>query len=133
MLERDWRIEKQRSILCGSTSSERRWLRVLESLKGLIVTDLQLFGRLSELDIAFSNGLHLLSFVTSESQPEWAVICRNPLGKTLCVKRGKLTSVRLKVKQWHLFREDVLMDPAFLLRKGALELDFLENRDRQNL
>ena len=95
MIEYDWRCEKARSILCGSTSSERRWLRVLNSFKGTTITDLQLFGRLSELEISFSNGLRLLSFATSESQPEWAIICRNPLALTLCMKRGKLVTESL--------------------------------------
>ncbi len=42
----------------------------------------------------------------------------------------KLTSVRLKVEQWQLFREGVFTDPNFSLRKGPPELDFLENGDR---
>jgi len=95
MIEWSWRIEKHRSILCGSTSSERRWIRILNSLKGATVTDIQLFGRLSELEITFSNGLRLLSFSTWESQPEWAIICRNPLATTLCMKRGKLATESL--------------------------------------
>jgi hypothetical protein len=43
------------------------------------------------------------------------------------------TSVRLKVKQWQLFRKGIFVNSDFFLRKGAPELDFLENGDRQNL
>jgi hypothetical protein len=32
---------------------------------------------------------------------------------------GQVTSVRLKVKQWQLFREGAFVNPDFLLRKGA--------------
>lgn len=94
MFEWDWRCEKVRSILCGSTSSEKRRIKVLHSLKGTTVTDLQLFGRLSELEVTLSNGLRVLSFSTSESQPMWAIICRKPLDLTLCMKRGKLATER---------------------------------------
>lgn len=44
-----------------------------------------------------------------------------------------ITSVRLKVEQWQLIREGRFMDSGCFLRKGAPELDSLENGDRQNL
>ena len=90
MIEWNWRCEKTRSIYCGSGSSEKRRLKLLHDLKGTIVIDIQLFGRLSELEIVFSNGLRILSFAIDQGQPDWAIICRNPLATTLCMKRGKL-------------------------------------------
>jgi len=92
MFEWDWRCEKARSILCGSTSTEARRLKALHSFRNTVIADVQLFGRLRELEVTLSNGLRILSFATSESQPMWAIICRKPLGMTLCMKRGKLVT-----------------------------------------
>ena len=44
-----------------------------------------------------------------------------------------ITSVRLDVEQWQLFREAVVHSCAFFLREGAPNLGFLENGHRKNL
>jgi hypothetical protein len=71
MIERSWRIEDSTKIVCGSWSDEELWLPELERLRGLTLTEVQLFGRLPEIAITLSNGRHLLSFATAEGDPEW--------------------------------------------------------------
>ena len=90
MIEWSWRIERPRSILGGSWSDERRWPGMFKKLLGAIVEDVQLIGRLHEIEVSLSNGLRVVSFMTAESQPAWALISQvNPRG-SLHVRRGKL-------------------------------------------
>jgi len=89
MIEWSWRIEKPRSILGGSWSSERKWLGFLQELIGAKVTGIRVQGVLPEIEVALSNGLRVASFMTAEGQPSWSLGARR-LGKWLRVKRGKL-------------------------------------------
>lgn len=90
MIEWSWRIERPKSILGGSWSSEGRWPGMFERLRGATVSEVQLFGHLPEICVSLSNGLRVTSFMTSEGQPEWALISHRPKIGTLCVKRGSL-------------------------------------------
>ncbi len=74
MVEWSWRIEGKRRIICGSWSDEDRWLRGFRFVEGQSIRTISLVGRLAELDIEFGNGAHLVSFVTSEGDPEWGII-----------------------------------------------------------
>jgi len=64
---------------------------MFKKIVGATVTDVEIFGHLPEISIAFSNGLRVVSFMTAEGQPEWALLTRNPFIGHLCVKRGKLS------------------------------------------
>ena len=66
MIQWSWRIEGRKSIICGSWSDEHDWVRGLSLLRNKTITDVSLFGRLPEIDIAFSNGAHCLSFMTEK-------------------------------------------------------------------
>lgn len=90
MIQWSWRIERPRSILGGSWSSEGRWPGMFEKLKDATVSEVQINGQLPEICVALSNGLRVASFMTTEGQPEWAVISRHPNVGSLCVKRGVL-------------------------------------------
>lgn len=90
MIEWSWRIERPKSILGGSWSSERKWAAMFEKLKGAKVVAVALFGTLPEIQVSLSNGLRVVSFMTAEGQPEWGIICREELQKSLGVKRGRL-------------------------------------------
>jgi len=90
MVEWSWRIENKDSILGGSWSSERRWPRLFKRLVGSKVRSVELFGRLPEIALELSNGLRVVSFMTSDGQPSWAVIAHRPASGSLSVKRGKL-------------------------------------------
>lgn len=92
MIEWSWRIERQRSILGGSWSSEQRWAGMFERLIGAKVTAIETFGVLPEICIHLSNGLRVSSFMTVEGQPQWAIIARNPALGNLHVRRGRMTS-----------------------------------------
>jgi hypothetical protein len=91
MIEWSWRIEGPGSILGGSWSDESLWLEMFEGLKNSTVSDVHLFGRLPEICISLSNDLNIVSFMTAEGQPEWAIISREPIIGTLAVKKGALT------------------------------------------
>ena len=88
MIEWSWRIERPRSILGGSWSSEGRWPTMFEKIKRATVAEVQVFGALPEICVSLSNGLRITSFMTADGQPEWAVITRNPKIGSLCVRRG---------------------------------------------
>jgi len=91
MIEWGWRIEGKRRIWCGSWSDEERWPRALGCLQGKTITSLQLFDRIPEIDIGLSNGLHLLSMMTGEGDPQWGLGRRVPHGSTwLSVKSSRL-------------------------------------------
>lgn len=90
MIEWSWRIEKPRSILGGSWSSERRWPAMFEKLKGSSVKAVRVFGSLPEIEVSLSNGLRIVSFMTAGGQPEWGLISRTDPKATLGVSRGKL-------------------------------------------
>jgi hypothetical protein len=75
-IEWSWRIEGKRRIWCGSWTDEKKWPRAFVRLTGSLVQSVSLFGRIPEIDVGFSNGLHLLSFMTAEGDPEWGLIDR---------------------------------------------------------
>ena len=76
MVEWSWRIEGRRSILCGSWSDEERWPRALACLTKATVAGASTFGRLPEIDIELSTGVHVLSLMTAEGDPRWALFDR---------------------------------------------------------
>ena len=71
MIEWSWRIEGKRRIWCGTFSDVELWPRAFSRLKEAKVNSATLYGRLPEIDLGFSNGLHLLSMMTGEGDPAW--------------------------------------------------------------
>jgi len=90
MIEWSWRIERPRSIVGGSWSDESRWPKMFEAIKDATVSDIQLIGRLPEVCVSLSNGLRVVSFMTSEGQPAWSLISRKLRMGCLSVKHGSL-------------------------------------------
>ena len=90
MIEWSWRIEKPRSILGGSWSSDGKWPGMFKKLLGSTVVDVSISTGLPELILMLSSGLKLKSFMTAEGQPTWTIITRSPNLGTLQVKRGSL-------------------------------------------
>jgi hypothetical protein len=72
-VEWSWRIEDATSIICGSWSEEEFWEPAFDLVRNSSVTGLSLFGRIPEIDLAITEDRHLLSFMTSEGQPEWSL------------------------------------------------------------
>ena len=92
MIEWSWRVEGKRLIWCGSWSDKEGWPKILGYLQGATVSDVQLFGRIPEMHIELSNGLHLLSFMTAGGDPEWSLRKPTADGSVwLSVKSGRLT------------------------------------------
>jgi len=92
MVEWSWRIENRTSILCGSWSDESIWQATFDRLKGAQVAEASLFGRLLEISIELTNGLFIVSFMTAEGDPEWALgDCRaSEASRWLSVQDGQL-------------------------------------------
>jgi hypothetical protein len=92
MIEWSWRVEKPRSIMGGSWSSERRWPAMFDKLKGASVSAIRFFGALPEIEVSLSNanGLRVVSFMTAKGQPQWGLIFRVEPTGFLRVRRGKL-------------------------------------------
>ncbi len=91
MIEWSWRIEGRRSILCGSWSDEARWPRALACLtKGKVVA-VTTFGRLPEIELGLSTGMHIVSLMTANGGPLWTLFDRRgERDRWLCVRRGLL-------------------------------------------
>jgi hypothetical protein len=86
MIEGSWRIEDHASVRCGSWSDEALWAEAFAALKGNRVSRVTTFGRLPEIEVSFINGLHVLSFITSEGHPAWTLFDRRgPQERWLCV------------------------------------------------
>jgi hypothetical protein len=77
MIEWSWRIEGKRRIWCGSWSDEERWTRMFLRLQGARVAAISATGRIPEVDLALNNGLHVVSCMTAEGDPEWGLLKRN--------------------------------------------------------
>lgn len=90
-IEWSWRIEGKRRIWCGSWSDKERWPRALSRLQGTRVESVSIFGRLPEISMSFSNGLHLLSMMTAEGDPEWWLTKREVrTSASIYVRGGRL-------------------------------------------
>lgn len=88
-VEFGWRLERQRSILCGSGDTSRRQVSATQKLLGATVLSAQLVGRVPELELQFSNGLWLVTFSRYAGQPEWAVLFYEPRLGALCIEGGR--------------------------------------------
>jgi hypothetical protein len=75
-IEWSWRIEGKRRIWCGSWTDEEKWPKAFARVTASLVESVSLFGRIPEIEIGVSNGLHLLSMMTAEGDPEWGLIDR---------------------------------------------------------
>jgi hypothetical protein len=91
MIEWSWRIEGKRRIWCGSWSDGERWPRAFSRLEGATVASVSLYGRLPEICLSLSNGLHVLSMMTAEGDPSWALIRQAEAKRTsISVQAGRL-------------------------------------------
>jgi hypothetical protein len=85
MIEWTWRTEQGSSILCGSWSEESLWQPAFDLVVGQNVLGLSTFGRLPELALSLSGELHVLSFMTAEGDPSWALFDRRNAEKPVTV------------------------------------------------
>ena len=91
MIEWSWRIEGRRSILCGSWSDDEKWPKAFRLACNATVASATLFGRLPEIELCLSNGVHVLSFMSAEGNPHWVLFDRRgDVPRWLRVRRGVL-------------------------------------------
>ncbi len=79
-IEWSWRIEGRKLIWCGSWSDEEKWLPTFSRLLKTTVTSVNFWVRLPEIEVGFSNGLHLVSMMTAEGDPQWSLSKRCSTG-----------------------------------------------------
>ena len=85
-----WRIEGKRRIWCGSWSDGERWPRAFARLQNASVAAVTLVGRLPEIDLTLANGLHLVSMMTAEGDPSWALTKRvDGASLSMAVRAGR--------------------------------------------
>jgi hypothetical protein len=82
MLSWGWRIEHGNKIISGSWSDDDDWKPVFAGLIGRRVVDITVFSRLPELAIELTDDFHILTFMTVEDGPDWAIFERNIQGET---------------------------------------------------
>ena len=91
MIEWSWRIEGKRSILCGCLTVEHRWPRALACLTKTPIARVTLFGRLPEIDLTLSSGMHVVSLLTAQGDPAWTLFDRRGgENRWMHVQRGRL-------------------------------------------
>ena len=94
MIEWSWRIEDERSIVCGSWSDEKLWQPAFDGLIGRNVVDLTTSGRLPELSVSLAGGVYVASFMTSEGDPAWTLFDRRgPRLTTVTCRSGVIQEV----------------------------------------
>ena len=90
-IEWNWRFERPRSILGGAWSDPRRWPAFFRAVLGTKVEDLRTVGTLPEIEMWFSNGMRLSSFMNDAGQPQWYFLDRrSPLVEAWYVERGRI-------------------------------------------
>lgn len=92
MTDFGWRIEGQRSVVCGSGESECRMASAVQKLLGASVVAAQAAGRIPELQIELSNKLWLATFSRYQGQPTWALLFNSPKLGALGVQGGKVVA-----------------------------------------
>jgi hypothetical protein len=91
MIQWSWRVEGAVSILCGSWSQEHLWEPTFDLLRDKAVVELSTVGRLPEIVVALTDGLHVSSFMTAEGDPQWSLFDRRDgTLRTLHVREGRL-------------------------------------------
>jgi hypothetical protein len=107
-----WRVEGKRRIWFGSWSDEERWPIFLNRMIGAKVRAVQLFGRLPEIDLELDCGVHVVSFMTANGDPEWAIHDdRSNPGYYLSVAAGRLKTQSALASEIRVRAADICMLP----------------------
>jgi hypothetical protein len=90
-VEWSWRIEANRSIVCGSWSEEHLWQPTLDGLRGRRIKNIELFGILPEVVVTTDTDVRFVSFSTTDGQPQWWMTDkRGSRQRTFSVEDGQL-------------------------------------------
>jgi len=90
-VEWSWRIEDQSAIRCGSWSEEDLWKPAFDELRKARIVRCELFGALPEVAFTTTCGLRLLSFSTTDGQPQWHLVDRRGgIPRYFTVRQGAL-------------------------------------------
>lgn len=90
-LEWSWRIEDRTAIRCGSWSEEVLWEPAFDALRNARIARCELFGALPEIAITTDGEIRLLSFSTTDGQPQWHLVDRrDDAAQWFTVREGRL-------------------------------------------
>ena len=73
MIQSSWRIEGETSILAGGFSEDHVIEEMLYGCSGRRVESVEAFGRIPEVRIVLSGGRSVVSFMTSDGDPDWTI------------------------------------------------------------
>ena len=112
-IEWSWRVEGPKRIWCGSWSEDSSWAKVFDKMIGATVKEVTTFGRLPEIDLELSCGVHVLSFMTERSDPEWSIFDeRSEPRKWVQVKAGRLQVEESSIQLHRVMARDVCILPT---------------------
>ncbi len=71
-----WRVEGRRSVLCSFLTENLPWPKLLACLTRGTIASVAITGRLPEISVEFSTGLHIVSIRVEPLYPDWAIFDR---------------------------------------------------------
>ena len=87
-VEWDWRVERESSVLFGSSNTRPEIEVGIRGLQGSRIENIEAVGAVPELVALFSNGQRLQSMIMTNGDPQWGI--KLPSGSWLSVKGGLL-------------------------------------------
>lgn len=69
----DWRIHNGSEILCGSCNSGKKIEDTIQFFVGQTISSIDIYGKVPELQIIFSNNLTLETMCMKAGDPEWNI------------------------------------------------------------
>lgn len=95
-IEWSWRIEHGNAIICGSDSDGDKWQPAFDRLLGARLASVGLAGAIPEIVLITTDGHRLLSFCTTEGQPQWYIVDRrSALPRWFSIRQGPASWRRL--------------------------------------
>jgi hypothetical protein len=90
MMDWDWRIADETSILCDSSGDDGEWPAVFAQLIGRTLENIALFSGGAELAVMLSGGYEILPLNNEKKSPDWAVFDNAAVRRWICAKSDRL-------------------------------------------
>lgn len=87
-IEWDWRVERDVSILYGSSDTQPNIERNICGLAGLVVESISIAGKVPELTVNFNKGLSLRSMAMTTGDAQWIIRLQD--GRYIETRAGEL-------------------------------------------
>lgn len=87
----DWWVEGPRPSSADPSGFYVNWQVICEEFMGTRVVAMELLGCIPEVCVTLDNGCRLGSVSQLNEEPDWALLARNPLLGSLCIREGILS------------------------------------------